>query len=68
MKVPVDAAKKIAKELNADAVIIVAFRGESYGTTSYGKDRKTCQAFAPVCDQIHDDIANGCIHIPEVGG
>ncbi len=67
MKVPIDAAKQIAANLNADAVIIIAFRGDAYATTSYGKDKKTCRAFSQVCDQIHDDIGIGAIPIPPVG-
>jgi hypothetical protein len=65
MNVPIEKVKRLAKELRADAVIVIAFRGcGSYATTSYGKDRATCEAFAPVCDRIHDDIANGSIPIP----
>lgn len=67
MKVPIEKAKRLAKELGADAVIVIAFRGDGYGTTSYGKDRETCRKFSTVCDQIHDDIANGAIPIPPVG-
>lgn len=64
MKVSVEKAKRLAKELGADAVIVIAFRGDSFGTTSYGKDRATCQAFSKVCDRIHEDIAEGFIPMP----
>ena len=66
MQVPIKKAEALAKELKADAVIVIAFRGDSYATTSYGKDRATCQAFSKVCDQIHDEIAGGEISIPAV--
>lgn len=66
MQVPVEIAKDIATQLKADAVIVIAFRGDQYGTTSYGKDRATCRAFADVCDQIHEDIGCGTIQIPDV--
>ena len=68
MQVPIEEAKALAKKLGADAVIVVAFKGERYATTSYGKDRPTCQAFSKVCDQIHDDIGTGSIPIPEIRG
>jgi len=65
-KLTIEKAKRLAKELGADAVIVVAFQGMEYATTSYGKDRSNCQAFAKVCDQIHDNIGNGVIKIPVV--
>ena len=68
MQVPIKEAKSLAKKLGADAVIVVAFKGQQYATTSYGKDRATCQAFSKVCDQIHDDIGNGSIPIPAKTG
>ena len=64
MKVPVSKAKQLAGELRADAVIIIAFKGDRFGTTSYGKDRATCQAFAKVCEQIAEDIEEGIIPVP----
>ena len=64
MKVSVEKAKRLAKELDADAVIVIAFRGDNFATTSYGKDRATCQAFAKVCDRIHEDIEEGIIPMP----
>jgi len=66
MQVPIETAKRLAKELDVDAVIVIAFRGDRYATTSYGKDRATCRAFATVCDQIHNNIAGGEIPIPAV--
>ena len=66
IKVPIDKAKKLAKDIGAEAVVVVAFRGDSFATTSYGKDRETCQAFSRVADHIHDDIAHGVIEIPDV--
>ena len=67
-EIPISEAKKIAQRMNADAVIVIAFDGNGYATTSYGKDRPTCQAFSKVCDQIHDDIGSGAIPIPAVTG
>jgi hypothetical protein len=66
MNVPIEKVKRLAKELRAEAVIVIAFRGGTYATTSYGKDRATCEAFAKVCDQIHDDIGTGSIPIPAI--
>lgn len=64
LKVPIETAKRIAKAADADAVIVIAFRGQAFATTSYGKDRATCEAFAKVADLIHDDIGHGVIEIP----
>jgi hypothetical protein len=66
MQVPIDKAKRLANELNADAVIVIAFCGDQYATTSYGKDRATCKAFSVMCDQIHEEIGVGDIPIPAV--
>ena len=66
IKVPIEKAKQLAKDIGADAVVVVAFRGDSFATTSYGKDRETCRAFSRVADHIHDDIAHGVIEIPDV--
>lgn len=64
MHLPIDDVKQLAKRNHMDAVIVIAFRGDKYCTTSYGRDRATCEAFAKMCDQIHDDIAGGEIPIP----
>ena len=66
MQIPISKVKKLVTELNADAVIVIAFRGQQFATTSCGKDRTTCRTFSRVCDQIHDDISNGLIPIPNV--
>ena len=76
MEIPIQDVKALATKLQADVVIVIAFRDENFGTTSYGsessssesssKDRATCRAFSRVCDQIHDDIAEGIISIPSV--
>ena len=66
IKVPVARTRELAKVLGADAVIVVAFRGDSFATTSYGKTPSHCRAFAKVADLIHDDIAHGVIDIPRV--
>jgi len=66
IKVPIEKAKQLAIDIGADAVVVVAFRGDSFSTTSYGKDRRTCQAFSRVADLIHDDIAHGVIEIPDL--
>lgn len=65
MEIPIQYAKELATKLQADAVIVIGFRDEQYATTSYGRDRATCRAFARVCDRIHDDIGNGTIEIPD---
>lgn len=66
IKVPIDEAKQVARKLDADAVVIVAFRGDSFATTSYGKSKEICRAFSKVADHIHDDIAHGVIPVPEI--
>jgi len=66
MEIPIQDVKALATKLQADAVIVIAFRDTEFGTTSYGKDRATCRAFSRVCDHIHDDIAEGIISIPSV--
>ena len=65
IRVTVEQVKQVSEELDADAVIVIAFRGDSYATTSYGKDSDTCAVFGKVCDQIHDDIEHGIIEIPQ---
>lgn len=62
--IPISKAKRLVRELNADAVIVIAFRGCQYCTAIHGKDRAECQAFSKVCDQIHEAISDGTIPIP----
>lgn len=65
-QIPIEVAKRVAVDVGADAVIVIAFCGDQFATTSYGRDRKHCQVFAKVADIIHDDIAYGAIDIPSV--
>lgn len=66
IKVPIDEARQVARHVGADAVVIVAFRGDSFATTSFGKSKEICRAFSKVADHIHDDIAHGVTPIPDV--
>jgi len=67
-KVDIDDAKRIAQKHAADAVIVVAFKGGSFAVTSYGHNRQACSNIAAVADQIHEDIIDGGIPIPPLGG
>ena len=65
--IPVNTVRLLSKRHGLDAAVVVGFRRDgSFATTSYGHNKATCSAFSAVCDQIHDDIANGAIPVPPI--
>jgi len=59
-------AKRLAKKVQAEAVIVLAFDSHGrFSTISYGKDRATCEQYGKVLDQIANDLSNGFIVVPE---
>jgi len=59
----IDAARRQAKELGADAVIIIVFKSDTFESACYGTDEMNRVRFTDVCNRIHDDIAHGAIPI-----
>ena len=49
-------AKRIALELRARGVIVLAYDGERFGGSSYGLTRKDCDFLRAVFDKIYESV------------
>lgn len=58
-------AKDIAYEIRARAVIVIAFGDEQVAATSYGHNRKACNAAAGVLDELHGLLTSGAVSVPD---
>jgi hypothetical protein len=58
-------AKKLAYDLRAKGVIILAFENGKVNGASYGHSRPLCDAMGKVLDQIVDLIGDGGIVVPD---
>ncbi len=59
-------AKKIAKRINADAVVVIAFIGDTAHGASYGANRKKCEATGEWLDHLLDDMGDGLTPRPQL--
>jgi len=50
--ITVDEIRRIAKEHNLPAVIVLCTDGDRVGYTSYGRDRKACNATRDLAEKI----------------
>ena len=65
-KIPIAAAKVIADSVNAKAVVVIAFNGDDFAVTSYGKDKAACEAAGKWIDQLTDKLETGVIEAPRI--
>lgn len=66
MKLPtITDAKKLAYELRANGVIVLAFDGSEYGGASFGHTRAYCAKLGKVLDQIGDRLRTGEIEMED---
>ncbi len=58
-------ARTLANDIEADAMIIVAFRGDSFATTSYGRSAQIQRDVDKLAEYIHDDLVYGVLDVPQ---
>jgi len=59
-------AKELTQDLKADATVVIAFKNLRFFVYSYGKNKKYCDAFAELCDDIFDALSHADLKIPEI--
>ena len=67
-EIPLSVVRDLAKKLKFDGMIVLGFENQKgpaqFAATSYGKDRKTCDKYGVVLDQIVDALVQGLIMVP----
>lgn len=55
-KIKVEDARRLAKQLRARGLIVIAFDDDNYASASYGKSKRDCTDMAGLADAITDAI------------
>ena len=64
-KVQITEAQRIADRIGADAVVVLAFKGERFTGTSYGATKAKCKATGKFLDDVCGLIELGVIAPPD---
>lgn len=63
-KIQITEARKIADRIGAEAVVVIAFDGNSFAITSYGATKDKCARTAKWVDQLSADLEAGKLVAP----